>query len=137
MDNLVASGPENGGSEDLLVLGVDQQLHEALGFALFDRPGDPRHRACADQRAFPAAAHLLLGQTGPAERRVGIERIGRDAVAEPARIVVEQIGRDDLEIVIGGVGKGAPAVAVAERPDPRHIGAQLIVDDDIAVLVLS
>ncbi len=33
------------------------------------------------------------------------------------------------------MGEGAPAVAVAERPDTRHRGLQLIVDLDIAALV--
>ena len=48
---------------------------------------------------------------------------------------VEEICGDDLEIIVGGVGEGAFAVAVAERPHPRHVGAQLIVDDDVAALV--
>ena len=30
---------------------------------------------------------------------------------------LEQIGGDDLEVVVGGVREGAAAVAVAERPD--------------------
>ena len=50
-------------------------------------------------------------------------------------IAVEQIGGDDLEIVVGGVGEGAAAVAVAERPDARDIGGQAVVDDDVAARV--
>ena len=52
------------------------------------------------------------------ERRIDVERIGRNAVADAARVVVEKIGGDDLEVIVGRVGEGAPAVAVAERPDP-------------------
>jgi hypothetical protein len=33
------------------------------------------------------------------------------------------------------VGKGALAVAVTQRPDPRRAGAQLIVDNDVAASV--
>ncbi len=39
----------------------------------------------------------------------------RDAAA----LVVEQVGGDDLEVVVGGVREGALAVAVAQRPDAR------------------
>ncbi len=53
----------------------------------------------------------------------------------PPRVAVEQIGGDDLEVVVGGVGEGAAAVAVAERPDARHVGAQLVVDGDVAARV--
>ena len=49
--------------------------------------------------------------------------------------MVEKIRGDDLEIVIGGVGEGAFAVAVAKRPDPRHVGAQLIIDLNVASFV--
>jgi hypothetical protein len=49
-------------------------------------------------------------------------------------IVVQQVGGDDLEVVIGGVGEGALAVAVAHRPD-AGIAAQLVVDDHVAALV--
>ena len=42
-----------------------------------------------------------------------------------AVVAVEQVGGDDLEVVVGGVGEGAAAVAVAQRPDAGHVGAQL------------
>ena len=77
------------------------------------------------------------GHAGPAERRVDIEGVGGDAVADPARIAVEQVRRDDLVIIVGGVGKAAFAVAIAERPDARDIGAQLVVDGDVAALVAA
>src|SRR3979409_2531759 len=35
----------------------------------------------------------------------------------------------------GGGREGAFAVAIAERPHSRHVGAQLIVDDDVAAFV--
>jgi len=33
------------------------------------------------------------------------------------------------------VGKGAASVAVTQGPDARHVGLQLIVNNDVAVLV--
>ena len=74
----------------------------------------------------PAAApRLRLGHADAAERRVDVERIGGDAVADAPRLAVEQVGGDDLEVVVRGVREGAAPVAVAERPDARHVGLQL------------
>src|ERR1700691_1820483 len=50
-------------------------------------------------------------------------------------VSVEKIVRNDLVVVIGSMRKGAAAVAVPQRPDTRHVGLQLIVDDDVAALV--
>ena len=88
-----------------------------------------------DQRRAAGLAHFGLGHAAAAERRIGVERIGRDAVADAALLAVEQVRRDDLEVVIGGMRERAASVAVAEREDARHIGAQLIVDRDVAARV--
>ena len=53
----------------------------------------------------------------------------------PALLAVEQVRGHDLEVVVGGVGEGAAAVAVAERPDARHVGRELVVDRDVAARV--
>ena len=76
-----------------------------------------------------------LGQADPAERRIDVERVNGNAVADFARGAVEQVRGCDLEIIVGGVGESAAAVAIAERPDVRDAGLQRFVDDDIAVRV--
>jgi len=83
----------------------------------------------------PGWHDLRLGHAGPAQRWVDVERVGRDAIAHPARIVVEQVRRDDLEIVVGGMREGAAPVAIAQRPDVGQAGANLVVHRDIAVFV--
>ena len=82
-----------------------------------DRAADLGHRPRADQDVSAGFLRLGLGHAGAAERRVDIERIGGLAVADAAAVAVEQVRRDDLEVVVGGVGEGAAAVAVAERID--------------------
>ncbi len=49
--------------------------------------------------------------------------------------MLKQVGRHDLEIVIGSVGEGAPAVAVAERPNSFRTRPQLIIHPDITAPV--
>ena len=46
------------------------------------------------------------------------------------RAPVAEVGGQDLVIVVGGGGEGAPAIDVADRPDARNVGAKLIVDGD-------
>jgi hypothetical protein len=71
----------------------------------------------------------------PAERRIDVERVAGDAVAHLAVGSVEEVLRDDLEIIIGGVIESAAAVTVAQRPDSRDTRLQPIVDLDIAALI--
>ena len=122
MDRLVAARAQKGSAQDLLRLGIDEDLHETVGLALFEGAGDVLHGNAAHERAAAAAAHLGLGHAGAAERRVGIERIGGDAVTDLPVFAVEQVGCHDLEVIVGGMGEGAPSVAVAQRPDARHVG---------------
>ena len=81
--------------------------------------------ALADQRAQAGFADLGLAHADAAERRIGVQRVRRDAVGAlaPGRCR-EQVVGDDLVVVVRGVGEGALAVAVAERPDARVAGAQ-------------
>ena len=47
-----------------------------------------------------AAPDFRLRHAGPAERRVGEERVGGDAIGDLAVLAVEQVRRDDLEVVV-------------------------------------
>src|SRR3546814_3370879 len=73
----------------------------------------------ADQVRVPALARPGFADTDTAQRRVDVERVAADALAELAMLAVEQVGRDDLEVVVRGVRERAAAVAVAQRPDAR------------------
>src|SRR5260370_42238949 len=137
VNDLVAPGREQGGAEDLLAIDIGQYLHKPSRLAFFDGTTDAGHRARRDQGGFAAALYLGLRHSSPAERRIDIERVGGNAITDPARVPVEEVCGDDFEIIISGVGEGAFAVAVAERPHPFYVGAQLIVDENVAVLVLS
>ncbi len=87
-------------------------------------------------------ANFGFGEADSTKGWVGVEAITGDAVGDAARGLigndgVEEIGGDDFEVVVGGVGEGATAVAVAERPDAGDTGTELVVDDDVAVLVVG
>src|SRR3546814_4617945 len=83
----------------------------SLRLVLLHRAPDPLHRPLADQVRVPALARPGFADTDTAQRRVDVERVAADALAELAMLAVEQVGRDDLEVVVRGVRERAAAVA--------------------------
>ncbi len=99
------------------MLGVDDDLHEAERLTLLDGAADLGHGTGPDQEPLARGPRLGLAQPDAAERRIGEEGVCGDAVADAAVFAIEQVGRDDLEVVVGGVGKRPLAIAIAHRPD--------------------
>src|SRR3546814_19350159 len=89
----------------------------------------------ADQVRVPALARPGFADTDTAQRRVDVERVAADALAELAMLAVEQVGRYDLEVVVRGVRERAAAVAVAQRPDARRAGTQFVVAGAVAAFI--
>ena len=114
---------------------IHQHLHEAQRLAALLRAADAGHGQDALQGRPSAGPYFRLGHADATQRRVGEQRIGGDAVGYPARVVIQQIGGDDLEVIVGGVGEGAPAIDVTHGPDPIGAGPQLVVDLDIAARI--
>src|ERR1700751_5671851 len=94
VDRLIPADAQNRGSEYRLGLGIHQDLHEALGLALFDGAPNPRHRPHPDADLVTGSASVALVEPRAAERRVGIKRIGRHPVAHSSRLMVEKIRGD-------------------------------------------
>src|SRR2546422_11249368 len=117
MKGVVAAAAENGGSKDRLRLSIDDDLHEALRLTLLNGARAPGYRSLADAHRISLGTRLRFGQADAPERRVDVEGITRDPVAHPAVVPIQQIGGDNLEVVVGRVGEGATAVAVTQRPD--------------------
>jgi hypothetical protein len=78
-----------------------RRLHQSVRPAFFDRPSDVLHRSSRDPDGPPFALCLRLGETDAARRRIDKQRVGGNPVRDAARGTVDQIGRDDLEVVVG------------------------------------
>src|SRR5918999_4968513 len=131
MDRLVGAGAEERGAQDALRSLLDVDLEEAAGFALFRRARDPGHAPLADQSLDAFVPYFLLREPDAAERRVGVERVrGQPGCVLAAGVREPGVG-DDLVVVVRGVGKGALAVAISERPDVRVGGPQAFIDLDV------
>src|SRR5262249_48343223 len=66
------------------------------------------------------------------QRRIDVERVRGNAVGYAARFAFEEIAGSNLVVVVGGVGEGAAAIAIAERVDAGRAGAQCVVHLDEA-----
>ena len=78
---------------------------------------------------------MCFSHAGSSQRRIRIKRVGVDAIGHATPITVQEVGGDDLIIVVGCVRESSPAVAFAQRIDAGHIGAELIVDLNITALI--
>src|SRR5690606_12926864 len=67
--------------------------------------------------------------------RIDKEAIDRHTILDRALAAIDDIVGDDLELIVGSVGEGAPTIDVAHGPDALHAGAQVIVDRDIAARI--
>lgn len=93
------------------------------------------HQAFAYQRLAAGRTCLALCHTNPTQQRIDKQAVIGNAVGYAARIVIEEVGGDNLAIVVGGVGEIATAIDLADRPDAGHVGTQLIIHPDEAALI--
>ena len=73
-----------------------------------------------------------IGHPDPTQRWIDIKRIGWNAGTDPPMLAIQQIGRNDLVVIVGRVCGGATTVAVAERPDAGQAGGKAVIDLDVA-----
>ena len=135
VDGFVAADAEERGAEDALGFGVDQDLHEAEAFAFFEGAVDAGHGAGGDEDWLARFACVGFRYADAGEGWVAVHGVAGYAVGDSSGVVVEEVCGDDFEVVVGGVSEGAAAVAVAEGVDAGDVGAELIVNEDVAVFV--
>jgi hypothetical protein len=117
MNDLVTRESQERGAQYLFVISIDKDFHEALGLTSLIRAHDVLHCRGRYQRRLAGLTDLRFRHPGAAKRRIGVERVGCNAVAHSSLIVVEKIRRYDLEIVPRRVCERASAIAVAHCPD--------------------
>jgi len=113
VNGLVAAGSKDGSSQDLVSLGIHDDLHKTLCLALLNGAANLCHRPPPNQRAATAFANFFLRQACTAERRINVQSIGGNAIADFARVIVQKIRPDNFSIVEGRVGECAFSIAIA------------------------
>src|SRR5262249_25484161 len=80
VDGFIAPGPEYGSTQNLLRLRVNDDFHQTVRLAFFDRASDASHRPFANQDLASATLRLGFGQTRTTEWWVDVERVRRNPV---------------------------------------------------------
>ena len=119
LDQLAALRGQDGRAEDLVRFRIDHELHQPGRLVALDGPGDPGHRDLADLEPAPGRPRLPLGQADAAQLRVGEDGVGHQAVVGGEVLALDQVGVDDLVVVVGDVRERRAALDVAQRPDAR------------------
>src|SRR5947207_216773 len=104
VDDLVTFHAQDGSSQDAFRLCVHQDLHEALRLAFLHGASHPTHGTGGHERGTAALAHLGFRHADPAQRRIDVDVVGGDAVADAASVPIQQVGGDNLKVVVRSVG---------------------------------
>src|SRR5690348_11574687 len=97
VDDLVTCESQEGGAQYLFAISIHQDFHEPLGLAVLICAADILHSQCRNQRGLASLADFRFRHPPATKWGIGVERVGGDAVAHAPLIVVEKIGRHDLE----------------------------------------
>src|SRR5262249_14456370 len=113
MDDLVTCESEEGGAQYLFAISIHEYFHETLCLAFLICAAAIFHSQCGNQRGLASLADFRFCHPPATKWGIGVERVSSDAVAHAPLIVVEKVGRHDLEIIPRRVRERASAIAVA------------------------
>src|SRR5579863_4059507 len=123
VDRFIAASAQQRCAENLVRVRGHNDFHKALRLPFFNGAAYFGHRSLSDQSLSAALHNFGFRHPGPAERRIDVQSVSWNPVAHAPRIVVQEVCRHNFEVVIGGVREPALAIAIAQRPDARHVGA--------------
>jgi hypothetical protein len=132
VNHFVTAYAQQGCSKDKLGFVINEDFHEALRFALFERAAHLFHGHFCNESRPSGGSDFGFGHACPAQWRIDVEILGSDTVRHAALLMTEQIGCDNLEIIVGRMGERATAVAIPESPNASHVGSETIIHLNIA-----
>ena len=132
-DDLAGLGADNGGAQDEVGAGVDDDLEEALGVAQGLGARHGRRRSLGD-------AHLVAGLAGLGLAHAHVPELGRgedgprDEASGGGGLLAGEEVAQDAEVVPGGVGELGRSGHVTGGVDVLGGGTQVVVDAHEAAL---
>src|SRR6185503_6495026 len=93
------------------------------------------HRDLADLETDPLCSGLGFGDTDPTQLRIGKDRVGDDPMVDGQVPALDQVGVDDLVVVVGDVSECRTSFDIPECPDTGYAGLQAAVYLHKAALV--
>ena len=84
---------------------------------------------------FPGGASFAFGNSDASELGIGEKSVGEITVLDGLVFSLDEVGVDDLVVVIGNVGECRTALDIAERPNSRDVGFHSRIGFNIAAIV--
>ena len=135
MHQLAAFIAKDASTQNAVSGGVDDDLHQAQRFTFFDGTGDGRHGEEPHLEFFSGGARLSFGDSNSPQLRVGEECVGEITVLDGLIFPFDQVGVDDLVVVVGDVGERWATLDVAQGPNSRDVGFHARIGLDVAAIV--
>ena len=132
--DLATVGSQDCGTEDEVVVRVDEGLDEASGLVGLDGAGDRGHGKTRYANFAALLGGLAFAQADTAELGIDEDTVGEQTIFGGAVAAIEEIGFENAEVVVGDMGELGPAVDVAYRVDPGDVGLEFVVDGDESVV---
>ncbi len=123
---------DGGQAEDLVRVGVHDDLDEPAGVAVDQRAGHVVQRQDAAIAADPRSKHFLLGHPDRSDRGPGERHPRQAGIVDGTIGVGERVLGDEGAVVGGDVDELGVPGHVARGPDPRVRGPQPVGDDHLA-----
>ncbi len=123
---------QDGGPQNLACLFVDDDFHEAARLVHFQRARNVTHRHFCNANLEILFVGFRFGKADSAELRVNEHSVRDDAPGGRGVSILNDIGPDNPEVVIGNVRECRTALDVAERENILARGLKLFVHFDEA-----
>ncbi len=134
-DHVAGAVADDVGAEDLAVLGVDDELDQAVFVVVDGRAADPAELLLADLDVVARLLRRRLGQADAGDLRVAEGGAGDQVLVDRVGLGAGRVLDRDDALLGGLVGERLGVDQVADRVDLRVRGPLVLVDLDLAVLL--
>ena len=134
-DHVAGAVADDVGAEDLAVLGVDDELDQAVFVVVDGRAADAAELQLADLDVVPGLLRRRLGEADAGDLRVAEGGAGDEVLVDRVGLGAGGVLDRDDALLGGLVGERLGVDQVADRVDLRVRGAAVLVDLDLAVLL--
>ncbi len=135
LHELAAFRGKDEGAEDAVVRSINNELHQARGFAALDGTRHTRHWAFPNLQFVAFRARFLFRYADDAELRIRENAIRHDAVFNREIFSFNEIAVNNLKIVVGNVREGRTSLAISQRPDAGNICFEAAIHFDKSIFV--
>src|SRR5262249_21765156 len=126
---------QDGATQDLLCIGIDDGLHEAARLAGLQGTDHEIHRQFRHTDVAPLFSGLVFAHANPSKLGIDKDGVGDKAILSAGVAMLKQVGAQNAEVIVRDVGESWPTFHITQRVYARNVGFQLPIDLDETLLV--